>query len=90
MAGNELARFHIGTKQLYIWKYSMIVASAGSHYAMHKLILEFKRDYVSRESIDSVLTAYNNCCAEMRSDARDTSIDIFMRIDRTGGNKECN
>jgi hypothetical protein len=46
----------------------IIAVSAGSHYAiMKKLIL-------SRELIDSTLTAYNNSCTEMRSEARDKYI----------------
>ena len=31
---------------------------------------------VSRESVDSTLAAYNNSCAEMRSEARDAVIRI--------------
>jgi hypothetical protein len=31
---------------------------------------------VSRDAIDSTLTAYNDYCAEMRSDARDASIQF--------------
>ena len=81
IAGNELARFHLG-KNDYISgnmeraiKHWTIAASAGSHYAMHNLILEFESGYVSRDTINSLLTAYNNYCVEMRSEARDASID---------------
>ena len=52
----------------------MIVASAGDYDAMNSLQIEFKQGLVSRESIDSTLTAYNNSCAEMRSEARDAYI----------------
>jgi hypothetical protein len=45
---------------------------------MHELKTLFEQGYVSRESIDSTLTAYNNSCAEMRSEARDTTIQIEM------------
>ena len=37
------------------------------------LVVSKNRD-VSRESIDSTLTAYNNSCVEMRSEARDACI----------------
>jgi hypothetical protein len=51
----------------------------------HKGILYYQRNrvgvhcccccsFVSRESIDSTLAAYNNSCAEMRSEARDSYI----------------
>lgn len=36
------------------------------HWGMHK-----KKCIVNRETIDSALTAYNNSCAETRSEARD-------------------
>ena len=52
----------------------MIVASAGDYDAMNSLQIEFKQGLVSRESIDSTLTAYNNYCVEMRSKARDVYI----------------
>ena len=35
---------------------------------------------VDRESIDSLLTAYNNSCAEMRSEARDAFIRDFIQV----------
>ena len=57
------------------WK---IAASAGHYDAMHYLRLSFEEGHVSRESIDSTLTAYNMSCAEMRSEARDASIQFEM------------
>lgn len=36
--------------------------------------------YVSRESIDSTLKAYNDCCAEMRSRSRDACIQFRMQV----------
>jgi hypothetical protein len=47
---------------------------------MHKLITFFEKgsSFVSRESIDTTLTAYNNYCAEMRSEARDAAISMLM------------
>jgi hypothetical protein len=38
---------------------------------MYNLRINFEKGNVSRETIDSTLAAYNNCCAEMRSEARD-------------------
>jgi TPR repeat protein len=80
MAGHEVARFNLG----YIehdsgnveqaLKHWMIAASAGSFSAMHNLLTAFEVGLVSRESIDSTLAAYNNSCAEMRSEARDACI----------------
>jgi hypothetical protein len=47
---------------------------------MDNLLDEFEDGLVSRDAIDSVLTAYNNACAEMRSEARDAYIQ--WHIDR--------
>jgi tetratricopeptide (TPR) repeat protein len=80
MAGHEMARYNLGCMELHSGdkeravKHWMIAASAGCYNAMHLLITCFKGGYVSRESIDSTLTAYNNSCVEMRSDARDKYI----------------
>ena len=60
-------------------KHLTIAASAGNYSAMHEFIKEFKRGYVNRESIDSTLTAYNNSCKEMRSEARDAYIKMLLR-----------
>ena len=43
------------------------------------LVVSKNRD-VSRESIDSTLTAYNNSCVEMRSEARDACIRFKTEI----------
>jgi hypothetical protein len=40
----------------------------------------FEKGYVSRESIESILTAYNSSCAEMRSKARDAAIQLEIDI----------
>ena len=58
-------------------KHWSIAASAGDYEAMHTLITFFKMDYVSQESIDSTLAAYNTSCAEMRSEARDAYIRVY-------------
>jgi hypothetical protein len=63
-------------------KHWNIAASAGCYRAMHELRLSFEVEgIVSRESIDSILTAYNNSCAEMRSESRETYIR-FMTENR--------
>jgi hypothetical protein len=43
---------------------------------MNNMLVAFKRGHVSRDAIDSTLAAYNNSCAEMRSEARDSYINI--------------
>jgi hypothetical protein len=57
-------------------KHFMIAASAGHYIAMNNLIIAFKQGLVSRNAMDSTLTAYNNSCAEMRSEARDKYISF--------------
>ena len=55
-------------------KHFTIAASAGDYTAIHVLVALFEQGVVSRDAIDSALTAYNNSCAEMRSEARDAFI----------------
>jgi len=55
----------------------MIAASAGFHTSMHNLLIALEKGHVSKESIDSTLKAYNNSCAEMRSEARDNHIQTM-------------
>ena len=82
MAGHELARYNLGTMEFdsgnmeRAVKHWTIAASVGNYKAMHALITCFQKGYVSRESIDSTLAAYNNSCAEMRSEARDACIRV--------------
>jgi hypothetical protein len=59
-------------------KHWTIAASAGDYDAMHTLRESFEEGYVSRESMDSTLTVYNSSCAEMRSEARDSSIRAVL------------
>ena len=81
MAGHEGARTNLGTmeynsgKRERAVKHWIIAASAGAYNAMQNLI--FNIGYVCRESIDSTLTAYNNSCAEMRSESRDKYISYL-------------
>jgi TPR repeat protein len=80
MAGHEAARCNLGSIEgnsgniEQAIKHCTIAASAGHYIAMQNLIEE---GTVSRESIDSTLIAYNNSCAEMRSEARDAYLRRF-------------
>jgi hypothetical protein len=84
MAGHEDARCCLGNleyksgKVEQACKHLAIAASAGDYKSMHALIVFYKKGCVSRGSIDSTLTAYNNSCAEMRSEARDAAIRRFI------------
>jgi hypothetical protein len=83
MAGHEMARCRLGIMEFEsgnmerAYKHWTISASAGHYDAMHNL-MALKDRYVSRESIDSTLAAYNTSCAEMRSEERDTVIRLEM------------
>jgi TPR repeat protein len=80
MAGHEMARCKLGLMEFNSGnmdravKHWTIAASAGEFDAMHHLRTGFEKGAVSRDSIDSTLKAYNSCCAEMRSEARDAYI----------------
>jgi hypothetical protein len=80
MAGHELARNNIGTMEAQSGnmeravKHWMIAASAGDYDAMSALLIALEDCVVSRVAMDSILTSYNNSCAEMRSEARDAFI----------------
>ena len=82
MAGDEVARFNIGVGEAQSGnmeraiKHFIIAASAGESRSMHNLIKLFEGGAVSRESIDSILAAYNSSCVEMRSEARDAAIQL--------------
>jgi hypothetical protein len=92
MAGHEMARNNIGTleynsgnieRAVKHWK---IAASTADHRAMHELRTLFEEGLVSRDAIDSTLTAYNNSCAEMRSEARDKYLRIILRMNESTNN----
>jgi TPR repeat protein len=80
MLGDEVARYSTGAMELMAGNmerainHYKIAASSGHFHAMHELITCFGQGHVSRESIESTLTAYNNSCFEMRSGARDAYI----------------
>jgi TPR repeat protein len=86
MAGDEVARCNLGVDEYNSGnmeravKHWTIAASAGHHIAMHHLIKAFEQGVISRESIDSTLAAYNDSCAEMRSNARDACINAISEI----------
>ena len=84
MAGHEVARYNIGNREAQSGnmeravKHWMIAASAGDYQAMNNCLIAFKQGLVSRNAMDSTLTAYNNSCVEMRSEARDFYIRAFI------------
>ena len=83
-AGHDVARNNLGNEEGRSGnvgrglKHLKIAASAGQHQAMHTMLVNFKRGFVSRDEIDSTLAAYNASCAEMRSEARDTWIRVSV------------
>jgi tetratricopeptide (TPR) repeat protein len=94
MAGHEAARCFLANMELdksrkmkraesYLMKeravkHLKIAASAGHFTAMSILLGAFKGGIVSRDELESILTAYNNSCAEMRSEARDKYISTVL------------
>ena len=83
MAGHEATRFklgmmdyELGNRELAV-KHWTIAASAGHHTAMHNLLIAFKGGLLSINDIEATLTAYNNSCAKMRSEARDNYMSNF-------------
>jgi len=84
MAGHEVARCSLGYLEErsgnieQAVKHWTIAASAGNYEAMHVLRTQFEQGHLSRDTIDSTLTAYNNSCAEMRSEARDARVRVMM------------
>jgi TPR repeat protein len=84
MAGDETSRYTLGIMEANSGnieravKHLRIAASAGHYNAMHHLKTGFEGGHVSRESINSTLVAYNNSCAEVRSEARDAYLRTFL------------
>ena len=80
MAGDEAARYNLGNLEAKFGnmeraaKHWTIAAFAGHYTSMFNLLVSFNEGLVSRESINTALAAYNNSCAEMRSEARDAYI----------------
>ena len=82
MAGHEGARYklgilesNLGNMELAV-KHWTIAASGGEEISMLMLITLFKQGFVNRESVNSTLAAYNDCCEEMRSKAGDAHINM--------------
>ena len=84
MAGQEDARNNLGTMEAQsrnmerAVKHWMIAASAGDYKAMKNLLIAFNQGLTSRNAIDATLTAYNDSCVEMRSEARDAAIRVYI------------
>jgi TPR repeat protein len=84
MAGHEVARHNLGCMEYKsgnmerALKHWAIAASVGDYCSMDYLLGAFNEGLVSRDAIDSALTAYNNSCAEMRSEARDAFIRMTV------------
>ena len=80
MAGHEVSRYNLSNiegnsgSRKQVWSHFNIAVSAGSYHIMNAMQKLFDRGVVSIELIDSTLQAYNNSCAEMRSEARDDCI----------------
>jgi TPR repeat protein len=87
MAGQEGERYNLGILEYnsgnveQALKHWTIAASAGECYAMQNLLIALRKGYVSRESIDSTLAAYNSSCAEMGSEARDAFSNLSSLIE---------
>ena len=84
IAGNEVARLKLGMMEAQSGnmergvKHWMIAASAGEYNATKNLLIAFNQGLTSRATIDATLTAYNNLCVEMRSEARDAIIRVYI------------
>jgi TPR repeat protein len=85
MAGYEVARYNLGMDESNSGnmersvKHWTISASGGCYLSMHELRTLFEQGFISRESINSTLAAYNNSCAEMRSEARDAFFQMVTK-----------
>jgi hypothetical protein len=85
MAGHEGARYNLGCNETQsgnmerALKHWTIAASAGHYIAMRNMLVAFSKGSVSRDEIDPILTAYNNSCADMRSEARDAYINMCIQ-----------
>ena len=81
MAGHDDARYNLGCMEAQSGnmgqavKHWTIAASAGEYNAMHNLL---GAGVFGRATIDSTLAAYNNSCVEMRSEARDAALRLFI------------
>jgi TPR repeat protein len=81
MVGHELARFNLGLIEgsgnaERTVKHWMIAASSGCYTSMHALRKFIEEGFMPQDAIESILTAYNASCAEMRSEARDNCLGL--------------
>jgi hypothetical protein len=78
----EVARYNLGCYDAESGninraiKHWTIAASGGEYRAMHQLRTLFETGRFSRESFELTLAAYNNSCAEMRSDAKPEMLSL--------------
>jgi TPR repeat protein len=90
VAGHEEARSKLGAMEAKSGnveraiKHWNIAASAGHFHSMDHLRTGFEQGVISRDAIDSTLTAYNSSCKEMRSEARDAFIQTMAEINDHG------
>jgi hypothetical protein len=89
LAGNEVARNTLALGELEFdhlrnndraIKHWIIAVSARGYHAMYHLLLGMGKGMVSKDAIDTTLTAYNNACANMRSKARDNLISVILMM----------
>ena len=84
MTGNEVARNNLG--KIEFDQFGNYDRTTKHWILLHLLesimpcitcqVVAVEKGMVSRDAIDSTLTAYNNACADMRSQARDILISI--------------
>jgi hypothetical protein len=84
MAGDEVAQCNLGIFETQ----SRNMERARKHFTIAASVIQsFQSGRVSRESSNSILAAYNNSCAKMRSEARDAY--IRFRIESTVPSASC-
>ena len=83
MAGHEGSRTALGRLEFLLAKYEQperalkhwtIAASSGCYSALYHLNVSFGFGRITRETMESIVAAYNSSCVEMRSEARDAYI----------------
>jgi hypothetical protein len=62
----------------YLIMTELLSIGAGECHAMYNLLRSFKDGLVSRDAIDTTLTAYNNACVNMRSEVRNSLISAYI------------
>ena len=86
MLGDVEARSRLGRLEFALAKHEQperalkhwtIGASAGCHHALYHLSISFGFGRIPRKSMESIVTAYNASCVEMRSESRDAYIQAM-------------